>query len=136
MVRLRVLSKKPPSVEKATECTTENCGAWQTEKRIWKVLNGNVTLHVLSHYLYSFTSQEQELHCCTAQRPPRGVGESCCAVKLAVLLEFLRILLCLHRHVDGRGGDCVGDYVKGVNEGLAGKQLRPAWLVAVTDRIN
>jgi hypothetical protein len=89
------------------------------QKGIWRVLQGNVTLHVLSHNLYLFTSQAQELHCCTAQGPPRGVRESCCAVELAVLLEFPRFLLCLHRHIDGRGGDCVGD-----------------WLVAVTDRIN
>ena len=114
----------------------ESCGAWQTEERIWKVLIGTVTLHVLSHYLYSFTLQAQERHCCTAQRPPRGVRESCCAVELTALLEFSLILLCLHRHVDGRGGACVGDYVKGVREGFAGKQLRPAWLVAVADRIN
>jgi hypothetical protein len=52
------------------------------QKGIWRVLQVNVALHVLSHNLYSFTSQAQER---TAAR--RRVRREVCAI-FAVLWNF------------------------------------------------
>jgi hypothetical protein len=76
----------------------EKCGAWQTKKQIRGVLQGDVTSDALSHNMYSFTSQAQELHGATPslpQDPPRSVS----AVPLGIAAErdvdwLSKLILC------------------------------------------